>query len=53
VTDFAVPFLTSYVRAGRLLTDLAYHWPPRGMLMPRALRASGRETAIVEMKADA
>jgi hypothetical protein len=29
-----------YVRANTLLTDFAYHAPPRGVLMPRALRAS-------------
>src|SRR5262249_15426925 len=29
-----------YARANTLLTDLAYHCPPRGVLMPRALRAS-------------
>jgi hypothetical protein len=29
-----------YARASALLTDLAYHWPPRGVLIPRALRAS-------------
>jgi hypothetical protein len=29
-----------YARASTLLTDLAYHWPPRGVLMLRALRAS-------------
>ena len=27
----------AYGRASTLLTDLAYHWPPRGVLMPRAL----------------
>src|SRR5262249_58148375 len=29
-----------YARANTFLTDLAYHCPPRGVLMPRALRAS-------------
>jgi hypothetical protein len=29
-----------YARARTLLTDFAYHRPPRGVLMPRALRAS-------------
>src|SRR5262245_58213159 len=29
-----------YARANTLLTDLAYACPPRGVLMPRALRAS-------------
>jgi hypothetical protein len=35
-----VPKWTPYVRANTLLTDFAYHAPPRGVLMPRALRAS-------------
>lgn len=29
-----------YARAKTLLTDFAYHAPPRGVVMPRALRAS-------------
>jgi hypothetical protein len=32
-----------YARASTLLTDLGYHWSPRGVLMPRALRASAIE----------
>jgi ABC transporter substrate binding protein len=32
--------VATYARASKLLTDFAYHWPPRGVLMPRALRAS-------------
>jgi hypothetical protein len=35
-----VPTTDPYVRANTLLTDFAYHAPPRGVLMPRALRAS-------------
>jgi hypothetical protein len=31
---------SAYARASRLLTDLAYQRPPRGVLIPRALRAS-------------
>jgi hypothetical protein len=34
------PHYSTYARANTLLTDFAYHWPPRAVLTPRALRAS-------------
>jgi len=40
IPQLGSPLIGAYARANTLLTEFAYDWPPRVVLMPRALRAS-------------